>query len=173
MTNSKKYFGKYRGTVVNNVDPQQMGRIQVMVPDVSGVVPTSWAMPCMPFGGINAGMFTVPIIGAGVWIEFEHGDPDYPIWVGTYWGSAAEVPLLAKTAPAPIPAVIMQTPLNNGLVISDTGGPMGVGGITLQTGTGAMIAINEIGITITNGKGATITLTGPTVDINLGALTIT
>ena len=67
----------------------------------------------------------------------------------------------------------MQTPLNNGLVISDAGGPMGVGGITLQTATGAMIAINEIGITITNGKGATITLTGPTVDINLGALTIT
>ena len=173
MTSSEQYFGKYRGTVINNVDPMQMGRIQAMVPDVSGLVPTSWALPCMPFGGINAGMFAVPLIGAGVWIEFEQGDPDYPIWVGTYWGSAAEVPLLAKTAPAPIPAVIMQTPLNNGLVISDAGGPMGVGGITLQTATGAMIAINEIGITITNGKGATITLTGPTVDINLGALTIT
>lgn len=173
MTSSKQYFGKYRGTVVNNVDPMQMGRIQVMVPDVSGLVPTSWAMPCMPFGGINAGMFAVPIIGAGVWIEFEQGDPDYPIWVGTYWGSSVELPMLAKTVPAPIPAVVMQTPLNNGLVISDAGGPMGVGGITLQTATGAMIAINEIGITISNGKGATITLTGPTVDINLGALTIT
>lgn len=173
MTSSQQYFGKYRGTVINNVDPMQMGRIQAMVPDVSGLVPTSWAMPCMPFGGINAGMFAVPIIGAGVWIEFEQGDPDYPIWVGTYWGSSAELPMLALTAPAPIPAMIMQTPLNNGLVISDAGGPMGVGGITLQTATGAMIAINEIGITITNGKGATITLTGPTVDINLGALTIT
>jgi uncharacterized protein involved in type VI secretion and phage assembly len=173
MTSSTQYLGKYRGTVVNNVDPMQLGRIQAMVPDVSGLVPTSWAMPCMPFGGINAGMFAVPMIGAGVWIEFEQGDPDYPIWVGTYWGSAAELPMLAQTAPAPIPAVIMQTPLNNGLVISDAGGPMGVGGITLQTATGAMIAINEIGITITNGKGATITLTGPTVDINLGALTIT
>ena len=113
MTSSKQYFGKYRGTVVNNVDPMQMGRIQAMVPDVSGLVPTSWAMPCMPFGGINAGMFAVPIIGAGVWIEFEQGDPDYPIWVGTYWGSSAELPMLALTAPAPIPAVIMQTPLNN------------------------------------------------------------
>ena len=46
MSQEEKYFGKYRGTVVNNVDPLQIGRILVMVPDVSGIVPTSWAMPC-------------------------------------------------------------------------------------------------------------------------------
>ena len=173
MTSSVQYFGKYRGTVLNNVDPMQMGRIQVLVPDVSGVVPTSWAMPCMPYGGINAGMFAVPLPGTGVWVEFEQGDPDYPIWVGTFWGSAAEVPKLAQTAPAPTPAVTIQTPAKNGLVIADALGPMGVGGITLQSATGATIAVNDIGITITNGKGASIVLTGPTVNINLGALTIT
>jgi uncharacterized protein involved in type VI secretion and phage assembly len=173
MTSSVEYFGKYRGTVLNNVDPLQMGRIQVLVPDVSGVAPTSWAMPCMPYGGINAGMFAVPLPGTGVWVEFEQGDPDYPIWVGTFWGSAAEVPKLAQTAPAPTPAVTIQTPLKNGLVIADALGPMGVGGITLQSATGATIAVNDIGITITNGKGASIVLTGPTVNINLGALTIT
>ena len=173
MTNFTQYWGKYRGTVLNNVDPLQIGRIQVLVPDVSGVAPTSWAMPCMPYGGINAGMFAVPLPGTGVWVEFEQGDPDYPIWVGTFWGSAAETPVLAKTAPAPVPAITLQTPLKNGLVIADSAGPMGVGGITLQSATGATIAINEIGITITNGKGASIVLTGPTVDINLGALTIT
>ncbi len=173
MTNSIKYWGKYRGTVLNNVDPLQIGRIQVLVPDVSGVAPTSWAMPCMPYGGVNAGMFAVPLPGTGVWVEFEHGDPDYPIWVGTFWGSAAEVPKLAQTAPAPTPAVTLQTPLKNGLVIADALGPMGVGGITLQSATGATIAVNEIGITISNGKGASIVLTGPTVNINLGALTIT
>lgn len=173
MTSSVQYFGKYRGTVLNNVDPMQMGRIQVLVPDVSGVAPTSWAMPCMPYGGINAGMFAVPLPGTGVWVEFEQGDPDYPIWVGTFWGSAAEVPKLAQTAPAPTPAVTIQTPLKNGLVIADALGPMGVGGITLQSATGATIAVNDIGITITNGKGASIVLTGPTVNINVGALTIT
>ena len=173
MTSSTQYLGKYRGTVLNNVDPMQIGRIQVLVPDVSGVVPTSWAMPCMPYGGINAGMFAVPAPGSGVWVEFEQGDPDYPIWVGTFWGSAAEVPKLSQTAPAPTPAITLQTPLKNGLVIADALGPMGVGGITLQSATGATIAVNEIGITITNGKGASIILTGPTVDINLGALTIT
>jgi len=173
MTGSIKYWGKYRGTVLNNVDPMFIGRIQVLVPDVSGIAPTSWAMPCMPYGGINAGMFSVPAPGSGVWVEFEHGDPDYPIWVGTFWGSAAEVPKLSQTAPAPTPAVTLQTPLKNGLVIADALGPMGVGGITLQSATGATIAVNDIGITITNGKGATISLTGPTVDINFGALTVT
>ena len=115
MTSSTQYLGKYRGTVVNNVDPMQQGRIQAIVPDVSSLVPSSWAMPCVPFGGMNTGMFAVPMIGAGVWIEFEQGDPDYPIWVGTYWGNPAELPTLARTVPPPIPAVVMQTPLNNGV----------------------------------------------------------
>ena len=56
-------------------------------------------MPCLPGAGINTGVFTVPQIGAGVWIEFEQGDPDYPIWVGGYWGTAAEVPVLAHAVP--------------------------------------------------------------------------
>ena len=72
---------------MNNVDPMQIGRIQAIVPDVSGPLPTSWAMPCLPVAGINTRLFTVPQIGAGVWIEFEQGDPDYPIWVGGYWGT--------------------------------------------------------------------------------------
>lgn len=172
MTENQKFLGKYRGTVVNNVDPKQIGRIQVMVPDVSNVALSSWAMPCLPYGGINSGLFAVPTIGAGVWVEFEQGDPDYPIWVGAFWGSAAEVPKLAQTAPSPTPAITLQTPLKNGIVISDALGPTGVGGITLQSATGATIAVNDLGITISNGKGAQITLVGSTVDINLGALTI-
>jgi uncharacterized protein involved in type VI secretion and phage assembly len=170
MSEAKKYFGKYRGTVVNNVDPMQIGRIQVMVPDVSNVMLSSWAMPCVPVAGINMGMFTVPLIGAGVWVEFEQGDPDYPIWVGCYWGMAAEVPLLSHMVPPAVPGITLQTPLKNGIVISDVPGPSG--GIQIQTATGAMISVTDIGIMITNGKGAVINLTGPTVDINLGALTV-
>ena len=95
MSNGKKYYGKYRGTVLNNVDPLQIGRIQVTVTDVSAVLPTSWAMPCVPIAGKQMGTFFVPQVGAGVWMEFEQGDPDYPIWVGGYWGLVAEVPVLA------------------------------------------------------------------------------
>lgn len=169
----KGLIGKFRGTVVNHIDPLGIGRLQVSVPGALGAGITSWAMPCVPVAGPNMGFFSVPIPGSGVWVEFEQGDPDYPIWVGCYWGTVAELPVLANTAPSPTPSITMQTPLKNGIQIADGLGIMGVGGITLQSATGATIAVNDIGITITNGKGAQITLVGPTVDINLGALTVT
>src|SRR5450631_4481366 len=96
-SNSTRFFGKYRATVVNNLDPMQKGRIQAQVPDVQGLTPTTWAMPCVPIAGLQSGFFAIPSIGAGVWIEFEQGDPDYPVWVGGYWGEAADLPELAKT----------------------------------------------------------------------------
>ena len=71
MSGATKYYGKYRGTVTQNVDPEQRGRIQAMVPDVSNVVPGSWAMPCVPLAGKLMGTYLVPQIGAGVWIEYE------------------------------------------------------------------------------------------------------
>jgi uncharacterized protein involved in type VI secretion and phage assembly len=164
------YYGKYRGTVVNNVDPEQRGRIQASVTDASGLIPTSWAMPCLPMAGINAGLFAVPQIGSGVWIEFEQGDPDRPIWVGGYWGTAAEVPVMARAVPPAVSGMTLQTTLKNGITISDVPGP--TGGILLQTTTGAMISISDVGIIISNGKGATINMVGPSVDINVGALTV-
>jgi uncharacterized protein involved in type VI secretion and phage assembly len=166
----QRYYGKYRGTVVNNVDPLQIGRIQAIVPDVSGEVPTSWAMPCLPVAGFGTGVFTVPSLGAGVWVEFEHGDPDYPIWVGGFFGSAAEVPVLAHAVPPAIDGLTIQTTLQNGIVVSDLPGP--TGGVLIRTTTGATISLSDVGIVISNGKGATISLIGPTVDINAGALTV-
>lgn len=171
MSESQKFFGKYRGTVVNNVDVMQMGRIMAIVPDVSAVALTSWCMPCVPVAGIQTGVFTLPPIGAGVWIEFEQGDPDYPIWSGCYWGSPAEVPALAHLVPPALFGITMQTTLQNGIVISDLPGP--TGGIMLKSTTGATIIVNDTGIYIQNGKGASIVMTGPTVTINAGAMVIT
>jgi uncharacterized protein involved in type VI secretion and phage assembly len=167
----KKYYGKYRGIVTNNIDPMQMGRIQAIVPDVSNVVPSSWAMPCSPVGGTKMGIFTVPPIGAGVWIEFEQGDPDFPIWVGCFWGGAAETPPLAQSTPPATSGITLQTTLQNGIVISDVAGPNG--GIMLKSTTGASIIVNDTGIYIQTGKGASITLTGSIVTINQGALVVT
>jgi hypothetical protein len=166
----KKYWGKYRGTVVQNVDPLQIGRIQVLVPDVSNLVPSTWALPCLPAAGMQMGLYAVPPLGAGVWVEYEQGDADYPIWVGGFWGTAAEVPTLSHLAPPLVPAITLQTTLQNGLIISDVPGP--TGGIILKSTTGASIIVNDTGIYIQNGMGAAITLIGPTVDINLGALTV-
>lgn len=174
MSVLKRFFGKYRGTVLNNIDPEQRGRIQAIVPAVSNVVPTSWAMPCVPMAGKEQGVFMVPQIGAGVWIEFEGGDPDKPVWVGGFWGTMAEVPKLA-IAPPPIPPgqnIVFQTTLQNTLLISDAAPTPATGGIILKSPTGAMLVVNDTGIYINNGKGAMITLVGPTVTINNGALAV-
>jgi hypothetical protein len=166
----ERFLGKYRGMVLNNIDPMQQGRLLVQVPDVGGLMPASWAMPCVPVAGIQNGLFAVPIIGSGVWVEFEQGDPEHPIWVGCFWGSAAEVPALARLTPPAVPAITLQTPLQNGITVSDLPGP--TGGIMLKSTTGAMLIVNDTGIYIQNGKGAFITLVGPTVTINNGALTV-
>lgn len=170
----QKFYGKYRGTVVNNIDPQGIGRIMASVPAVSLLLPTSWCLPCFPVAGKLMGISAIPQIGAGVWIEFEGGDPDYPIWTGCFWGLRAEVPS-DMTLPGPsnnpaTPSIVLQTTLMNKIVVSDVPGP--TGGIILRIATGASITINTLGITISNGAGATITLIGKTVDINQGALTV-
>lgn len=172
MSNGEqRFYGKYRGMVLNNIDPMMQGRLQVQVPDVAGLVPASWAMPCVPIAGLQAGMVALPAIGAGVWVEFEQGNPDHPIWVGCFWGSAAEIPALAQLTPPAVPAITFQTPLQNGLTISDLPGP--TGGIMLKSATGATLIVNDTGIYIQNGKDASITLVGPTVMVNAGALAVT
>jgi uncharacterized protein involved in type VI secretion and phage assembly len=163
------FYGKYRGTVVSNVDPLQLGRIQVFVPDVGALLPTTWALPCVPVAGKLSGTFVLPQVGAGVWVEFEQGDPNYPIWVGGFWGTSAEVPSAAKSGLPVSPSIVLQSGAQHSIVISDV---PGTGGITLSTLTGAKIVINDIGITIDNGKGAKIELLGPVVSINKPALVV-
>jgi uncharacterized protein involved in type VI secretion and phage assembly len=165
-----KYFGKYRGTVTQNVDPEQRGRIQATVPDVSNVVPGSWALPCVPVAGNNMGTYLVPQVGAAVWIEYEQGDPDYPIWTGGFW-SEGEVPELALAGDPASPSIVLQTGQQNSITLSDVPGPSG--GIMLKSAGGASIVVNDTGITISNGNGATITLNGSSVSVNNGALTVT
>jgi Type VI secretion system/phage-baseplate injector OB domain len=165
-----KYYGKYRGVVVNNLDPLQQGRIQVTIPDVT-LPPSTWAMPSFPVAGIQAGAWMLPNPGTGVWVEFEQGDADHPVWSGCWYGSAAEVPALVRAAPPVTPPIVMQTQGQTTLMLSDVPGP--TGGILLKTTTGAFISINETGIFISNGKGATIALVGPTITMNQTALVVT
>jgi hypothetical protein len=170
MKESPRFYGVYRGAVVDNIDPLNMGRILATVPDVSGLTPTTYAMPCIPIAGKQMGTFMVPQIGAGVWIQFEAGDPDRPVWTGGWWGSAAEVPALALSGVPGDPNYVIQTTLENAIVISDLPGP--TGGIMLKSTTGATIIVNDTGIYIQNGMGASIVMTGPTVTINDGALVV-
>ena len=162
-----KFYGKFRGKVTDINDPLMLGRIQALVPDVMGEQASGWAMPCAPFGGSGMGFFALPSVGAGVWIEFEHGDPDYPIWSGCWFGSVAEMPpvLLAP----PYKKMLIKTEGGQSILLDDT---PGIGGITLETSAGQKITMNSLGIEIDNGLGATIKLTGPQVSVNGGALEV-
>jgi phage baseplate assembly protein gpV len=82
--NIRRFYGKYRGKVADNVDPLFLGRILPIVPAVSPF-PLTWAMPCVPYAGLEVGLYAIPPLDANVWIEFEGGDPDYPIWTGCFW----------------------------------------------------------------------------------------
>jgi uncharacterized protein involved in type VI secretion and phage assembly len=166
----RKFFGKYRGLVTNNIDPLQIGRVIVQVPDVLGETPSSWALPCLPLAGPQAGIFAVPQVGASVWVEFEQGNPDYPIWVGGFWKTAADLPPAAQQAAAADSGIILQTLQQNGITLSDLPGPGG--GIVLKSTGGASVIVNDTGIYLQNGKGATIALVGPEVSVNNAALVV-
>jgi uncharacterized protein involved in type VI secretion and phage assembly len=167
--NGTSFYGKYRGVVTDNLDPLMIGRVRARVPDVMGERESGWALPCAPFGGDQTGFFAVPKVGAGVWIEFEHGDPDRPIWSGCWWGNVAEMPPSLLAPPPPSKKVMLRTEAGHSILIDDT---PGVGGITLQTAAGAKIAITGTGIEIDDGMGAKITLQGPQVSVNNGALEV-
>lgn len=167
MTTNQPFYGKYRGTVTDNQDPLMIGRVRAKVPDVMGDQESGWAMPCALFGGSGMGFFAIPKVGAGVWIEFEHGDPDYPIWAGCWFGSVAEIPPLLLAPP--YKKVMIKTEGGHSILLDDT---PGIGGITLETSGGQKIVINSTGIEIDNGQGGTIKLTGPQVSVNNGALEV-
>ena len=167
MTNSKNFYGKYRGVVTDNKDPDMQGRIRARVTDALGDKESGWALPCAPFGGSGMGFFAVPDIGANVWIEFERGDPDYPIWLGCWWPGKKDLPTLSASAPHQ--QMIFKTKAGSSILLDDTPGQEG---ITLETAKGQKIKITAQGIEINNGQGGTITLNSNTVSINNGALEV-
>lgn len=170
----KKFYGKYQGTVVQNVDPELRGRIMCMVPDALGLVPSSWCEACTPLAGPTGppmGVYMVPPIGAGVWVEFERGDPGKPIWSGCRF-ALGNVPPLALAGNPADPNICIQSLLQHMIMVSDLPPTPLTGGIILKSTTNAMIVVNDSGIYISNGKGAMITMIGPSIDFNMGAFTI-
>lgn len=89
-----RYWGKWRGVVVDNIDPLELNRLLVEVPAIPALA-TSFALPSSPYGGIQVGMVLTPMIGANVWIEFERGDPSFPVWTGCFW-MEGEKPVIAE-----------------------------------------------------------------------------
>jgi hypothetical protein len=118
-------YGKFRGTVVTNVDPLRLGRLLVNVPSVMGLTGTNWATPCVPYAGPGVGFHMLPPMGASVWVEFEQGDPNKPIWVGCFW-EPFQMPLAAL-----LPTQRLIKTEGCTLMLDDT---PGVGGVKLEVG---------------------------------------
>jgi hypothetical protein len=149
------YLGKYRGKVVENLDPLFRGRIRVEIPAVRGSL-DNWALPCTPYAGPNVGFYAIPPIGANVWIEFEGGDPNYPIWVGCFWGSED---MLHLPEPPPPEVKVFKTDFVT-MVMSDLPGS---GGFSLKVDPPAVdlplsMTFDSTGVTIVCGD-STISMT--------------
>jgi uncharacterized protein involved in type VI secretion and phage assembly len=166
---SERYFGKYRATVVQNIDPESRGRVQVQLADRYGLFPSAWALPSFPAAAVQSGVIAIPPLNSSVWVEFEAGNPDYPIWTGAFFQNSGDMPALALLGTPVNPPFVMQTAGQVTLMLSDN--PLQ--NVLIKTTTGASILIGEAGITISNGKGASIELVGPSVIVNGGALTVT
>jgi Type VI secretion system/phage-baseplate injector OB domain len=160
------FYGKYRGSVEQNVDPLQMGRLQVSVPAVLGGGRLSWAMPSVPYAGPQVGFLAIPPVRANVWIEFEGGDPDYPIWSGCFWG-AGELPLPT------LPQIKFLKTDGIKLTLSDL---PGAGGLTIEVGppivpTPLKVTLGASGIELSN-SASSVKLSAVSVSVNNGALEI-
>jgi uncharacterized protein involved in type VI secretion and phage assembly len=160
---SNRFYGKYRGVVTNTDDPESRARIRATVPAVFGEEESGWALPCAPYVGEGVGAIAIPPVNALVWIEFEHGDPEYPIWTGGFWGSGREAP--GEGAIADIKLLKSQQHL---LKLDDAASTL-----TLAAPNGMTIVLGPEGIEINNGQGASIKLQGNQVSINDGALEVT
>jgi hypothetical protein len=161
------FFGKYRGKVENNVDPQRLGRLQVSVPSVLGEGRLSWAMPCVPYAGPKVGLIALPPKNANVWVEFEGGNLDYPIWTGCFWDKG-QIPLKRPDASA---KVLKTEGIE--LTLDDT---QGSGGLTLKVGSPsvsvpATLVINSKGVQVTT-QGARLRVTPSRIEITLAPASV-
>jgi hypothetical protein len=173
MPASSSFPAIYRGTVVDNVDPLNTGRLQVQVPSVAGTT-SLWAVPCVPFASTSNGFLTLPPVGAEVWLQFEDGNENLPVWAGGVWAAAT---------PSPSPSAgNVNLAANNISITSSAGGVLKISqqsgavihldqnGIVLQFG-GAKLSLSATGISLTN-AGASILITPAVVNINNGALEV-
>jgi uncharacterized protein involved in type VI secretion and phage assembly len=160
-TGPRRYYGKYRGVVTDNEDPNNVGRIKAQVPSLLGEEETGWAMPCVPYAGDGVGMYMIPEAGTGVWIEFEAGDLALPIWSGCWWASGQ----LPDDATPQVK--IIKTTAGHTITLDDDGSK-----IEIVDSNGAKISMSSDGIEIDNG-GQKINLTSSSVTVNDGSLEVT
>jgi hypothetical protein len=169
----RRFHGKYSALVADNADPENRGRLRLRIPSVLGSdVISGWAMPCAPFGGTNGqGFFFIPDKDAGVWVEFEGGILDFPIWVGTFWskpGGTTEVPPPASSQSPPTSKIIKTA--NHTIELADAEGSEAIK-ITDSKNSNT-VTIDSSGIAIEDKSGNQITLANGGVTIKSSKISV-
>lgn len=92
MSMNAQLYGKYKGICTNNQDPEGLLRIKVKIPGLFDEEIEEWALPCITpateytdDGNKRRAVQKPPEEGQGVWVEFEAGDENAPIWAGVWY----------------------------------------------------------------------------------------
>ena len=85
---AKVLAGMYRGTVVSVDDPENRYRVLVNVPSVTGDYAAGWAEPCLQYCTDTEGDCFLPVIGDTIWVMFEEGKLNRPVWIGNWYATA-------------------------------------------------------------------------------------
>jgi hypothetical protein len=164
---SLRFYGVYRAKVEANIDPLLRGRVQVSVPEVFGDGRLAWAEPCHAYAGDQVGSFALPPVGTSGWVQFERGDPDFPVLIGCLWQNGQ--------SPAPgLPEVKVFATDAITVTLSDVSG---AGGVTVEVGPPAVpmamkLVLGPSGIELSSGS-SSVVLDGVKVSLNNGALEVT
>jgi type VI secretion system (T6SS) baseplate-like injector VgrG len=168
-----RYYGKYKAFVADNDDPEFRGRLRLTIPDILGEDVTSgWALPCAPYGGsAGQGFFFIPEKKAGVWVEFQAGLLDYPVWTGAFWakpGGSTEVPDPASQQSPPTSKMIRT--MKHTIELADESGKET---ITIKDETnGNTVTLDKNGIVVKDKNGSTITMDSGGVTVKASAVKI-
>ena len=154
-----RYFGKYRGQVTDNNDPDNLGRVRAKVPRLLGEEETGWALPAFIYGGASEqGLYAVPDVGAGVWVEFEGGDLSYPIWTGT-WFTTDAIPESATPGKK-----VLKTKSGHKIVLDDDAGTL-----EMTDSNGNTVSMDSNLIKIASGSAVKIVIDAPLIELVDGA----
>lgn len=156
-----RYYGKYGGVVIDNADPLQLGRLKVQVPTLMQDTEVGWARPALPFAGPGHGHVMLPAVDAMVWVEFEAGNLDQPIWTGCFYAENQAAP--EPKAPG---AYVIVTPGGHKAVLDDDGNT-----VALEHAGGAKLELTATGITLSIGASKMV-MTGTAITFNDGVLKI-
>lgn len=156
-----RFYGKYRAFVSDNADPENRGRLRLQIPDALGdSIISGWALPCAPYGGsAGQGFFFIPDKDAGVWVEFEQGNLDYPVWVGTFWakpGGTTEVPDPASSQSPPTSKIIQTA--NHTIELADADGSEAI--TITDNANNNVVSLSKDGFKITTDKDIELTAKG-------------